>query len=698
METSRTAEVLAENVNSVRNLISKKFRFSPRLFKHRELFNNLENALKMDLVELISLLNSIHFVGGPIYAILHHPHYKENILLRAYPEPSLDGTLACRWADEHLPSGMPEEGNLLYLVIDNDSTIVLVQVSLISMGLDSFSVQLPETSHVVNQRRTKRYLSRDVAVDLIQDDFLAEGELVDFSPHGFRVQVSQDQACSLECLGLGGAIDINLHRGETVLFSGPCRPVRQAVGLKGTEIVFRVADQKPVPSEKKQLRNPRQKLVPVPTLIFEHPLIKKNLQRDAADLSTSGFCIYEELDDGLLMRDLVIPEMSIDFAGTLRLKCAAQVVYRLVEGGKGIRCGLRILDMDLDNYSRLTHILTKALDPHAHIYSVVDMDALWKFFFDTGFIYLKKFRGMLPHRDEIKETYKRLYQENPEIGRHFTYQKSGEIYGHMAMVRAYEKSWLIHHHAARAMAGKRAGFLVLKQILHYLIDLCRFPSANLDYVMCYFRPENKFPDRVYGDFTKAIGNRRVCSLDTFEYLLHPAHLSKTQMPRGYALKKCSKLDQWELTRFYSHHSGGLFLDLLYPKQKSSHESVETVYSRNGLIRKWRVYSLKCHHKLKAVLLVNQSDPGLNFSELLNSITILVIDSENLPWEVLSAAVNQLSFNYQKEKIPIFIYPDDYLNGKKIPHDTRKYLLFVLEARLIRDFALFLERKFKIGYW
>jgi hypothetical protein len=371
----------------------------------------------------------------------------------------------------------------------------------------------------------------------------------------------------------------------------------------------------------------------------------------------------------------------------------------LEEEGKGVRCGFSILDMDIGSYSRMTHILTKALDPHAHIYSEVDMDALWKFFFDTGFIYIKKYNGMFPHRKEIKETYKRLYQENPDIARQFTYQRDGEIYGHMSMVRAYEKSWMIHHHAARAMEGKRAGFMVLKQILHYLTDMCRLPSANMDYVMCYFRPENKFPDRLYGDFTKVIGNRRACSLDTFTYLLHPAHSSEGQMPRGWSLQKCSKQDQWELSRFYNHHSGGLFLDILYPKQKSPNsESVETLYRSSGLTRKWRAYSLNCHNKLKAVLIVNQSDPGLNFSELLNSITVQVLDSENLPWEVLSAAINQLTFVYKKEKIPILIYPHDYLDEKIILHDTKKYMLFVLESPLIRDFAQFLQQRFKIQYW
>ena len=107
MKTSRTAEVLPENVNSVRTLTENKVRFSPRLFKHRELFNDLGDAQKMALEDLNNLLNSIHFAGESLYALFHHPRYEENILVKAYPDPSLDETLTCRWADEQLPSSLP---------------------------------------------------------------------------------------------------------------------------------------------------------------------------------------------------------------------------------------------------------------------------------------------------------------------------------------------------------------------------------------------------------------------------------------------------------------------------------------------------------------------------------------------------------------------------------------------------------------
>lgn len=699
MKTSRSAEVFPKDVSPVGIITEKKAKLSPLFSKYGDLFNALGDARKIKRADLSNLLNSIHFVSKSLYALLHHPSQEETILARAYPEPCLGETLKCRWADELLPGSLLKTYDFLHLIIDDGRFVVLVPAALDNISGDSFSVHLPEISYAVNRRRGKRYTCRDMDVEILQNNLKMKGEMVDFNPEGFRIRVNHHASCSSNRFRPDVPVTIHMLCRRKEVFSASCQCIRQEEVLYGTDIVLAPEHKKRNCFSDKQIRNPRLRLVPSPTLIFEHPFFKKRIQLDVADVSTLGFCVYEEADKGILMEDLVIPKMSIEFASSLRLNCSAKVIYRRIEEGKGIRCGLMILDMDIGPYSRLTHILTKALDPHAYIFNEVDIDALWEFFFDTGFIYPKKYRAMFSHREEIKETNRKLYQENSDIARHFTYQRNGEIYGHISMVRAYEKCWMIHHHAARSVEGKKAGFIVLKQILHYLIDMCRLPSANMDYVMCYFRPENKFPDRVYGDFTTIIGNRRICSLDVFSYLLHSSHSSEGQMPSGWSLQKCSKQDQWESSRFYNRRSGGLFLDIIYTKHKTTNnDSVEAHYSRIGLIRKWRTYSLKCHNKLKAVMIVNQSDPGLNFSELLNSITIQVTDYRNLTWKVLSAAINQLTFIYQKEKIPILIYPHDYLNGEKNLHETKKYVLFVLEARLIRDFALFLQRKFKIQYW
>jgi hypothetical protein len=449
--------------------------------------------------------------------------------------------------------------------------------------------------------------------------------------------------------------------------------------------------------KKKPIRNIRQELVPCPTITFDHPFFQKRIQLEVHDISTSGFSVYEKAGEEVLMPGMIIPELAINYAGFLRMKCTAQVIHRYQEEGRGTRCGFAILDMDIDTYNRLTHILTNALDPHAHVSSGVDLEALWEFFFETGFLYPMKYRLIQSYKESFKETYRKLYEENPEIAGHFTYQENGRIYGHISMVRAYERAWMIHHHAGMAMEKKRAGLIVLKQIMHYLSDLCRLPSAKMDYVMSYFRPENKFPNSVFGGFTRALNNPEGCSMDLFCYLPYTSFSLVSRLPHGWSLKECSPPELWQLNHFYSHYSGGLLMEALglFQGEESGDKYLEEVYSRLGLMRKWRAYSLTHGGDLNAVLIVNQSTLGFNLSELLNSIMILVTNPEALPWNVLSMAIGQLTRTHDMDRVPILFYPLDYVKAKDVPFE-KQYHLWILDVHYGNEYLDYMQKRFRMG--
>jgi len=383
----------------------------------------------------------------------------------------------------------------------------------------------------------------------------------------------------------------------------------------------------------------------------------------------------------------------------LEIKCSAQVIYRSEEAeeGKGLRSGLAILNMDINAYSRLTYILTNAMDSHAYVSSDINMEALWEFFFESGFIYPTKYRFIQSHREDFKETYRKLYQENPEIARHFTYQKNGRIYGHISMVRAYEKAWMIHHHAATALENKRTGLMVLKQIMLYLNDMHRLPSAKMDYLMCYFRPENKFPDRVFGGFARELRDLRGCSLDEFSYLPYTSLSLGSELPDGWSLEESSELDLWELNRSYCHYSGGLLLEALGLGQESfGEESLEETFTRLGFLRQCRAYSLSRDGNLNAVLIVNRSDLGINLSELLNAIKIIITNPDDLPWDVLSTAIAKLTSFYHTERIPVLFFPFTYVEKQGVPYEKR-YQLWILNAQYSYEYMEYMQRKFRMRY-
>ena len=697
MEFTRSAETHLKETTPVKRVSEEDRRLPPRLFQHQDLINTLESARSVDREAITNTLNHIHFTNGYLLVHLCYPEYEENILVRAYPEPCLGKELTCRWADETLSALELDNYQIMHLIIDDGRSMILIPAVLKEINGERLKIQLPEISYNLSRRQAKRYVCRDVNVELVQSGFLGKGELLDFSPIGFRIRMSAESSSFLHLFNSDELVTIHFWKDKQMLFSGICRCIRHGGKPPDSEIVLVPIEERINRFKKRQIRNPRQQLVPAPVITSDHPLFKKSVQLEVYDISTSGFSVYEEAGERVLISGLIIPELKINFAGALKMKCAAQVIYFLEEEEKRIRCGLSILDMDVNTYSSLAHVLLNALESHAHVSSEVEMEDLWEFFFDTGFIYPTKYRLIQSHREDLKETYRKLYQENPEIAKHFTYQRNGHIYAHISMVRAYEKTWMLHHQAARTMDSRMTGFIVLKQMMHYLNDMHRLPSANMDYAMSYFRPENRFPNLVFGRFAKYLKNARGCSMDLFAYLPHTSFSLGVQFPEGWSLKECSAFDLWELNRFYSRYSGGLLLDAMGLGQaEPGDNSLAEVYSRLGFVRKWKTYSLTHMGKLNAVLIVDQSDLGLNLSELLNSIKILVINTEVLPWSVLSIAISKLTSAYDMDRVPVLFYPFDYVRTKDVPYE-KQYQAWVLNVEYGDEYMEFMQRKFRIGY-
>jgi hypothetical protein len=692
------AKLLQKKIGSIRQMPGKTGWLPPWLFKHQDLMHALENAQKVSKDLLINLVNHVHFTNGSILVLLRDSRFDESILVKAFPEPCLGQMLSCRWADPDSMDPGFEHYTVLYLVIDDGLCMNLVPAELKEMRREGITVQLPSSGYAVGQRRLKRFTCDGIDAELIQSGFLAKGKLIEFSPAGFRLQVKPEPSCSFRWFNQGEPFTVHLNYGGQMLFSGSCLHVRSS-DLNGSgEVVVRPAQEVFRRYRNKQIRNTRLKLVPSPTLSFVHPLLRKKVHLQVENISSSGFSVRESAEERVLFPGMMIPEMVINFAGSLDIKCSAQVIYQ-TEDQEGVRCGLAILDMDIQAYSRLTHILTNAIDSHAHISGEVDMDALWEFFFTTGFIYPKKYRLIQTYRDEFRKTYEKIYQENPEIARHFTYQRNGRIFGHISMVRAYERAWMIHHHAAQSMDSKRTGFMILKQIMNYLNDMHRLPSANMDYVLSYFRPDNAFPDRVFGGFARELNNPKGCSMDLFCYLPYTSHSVGTQLPDDWVLEESSPFHLWEFSRAYDHLSGGLLVDALGIMRGGNcagDERLRQLYEKLGLQRAWQVNSLTFKGALKAILICNHSDLGFNLSELLNGIKVLVTDPEGLPWNVLSIAISMLGSQYRTDKVPVLSFPVEYVKERGIPYE-KLYQLWILNVQYGNEYLEYMQRKFRISY-
>jgi len=666
---------------------------TPRYFHHQDLIRNPDPGKTIKQKNLINLWNRHHFTDDMVYVHLHHPQYKEDILVRAYPEPCCGGSMTCRWPKES--RRFTENADILNIILTDGLSVFLVPTRLKDVQKDHFTIYLPDKGYILGQRRARRYLCRGVYAEVVQNGFRARGLLMDFSALAFGVKVSPEAIGSFRWFNADCPSTVHFYRDEQMIFSASCHCIRQTSDQAVRDIVFAPTTSQMSRFPKKKWRDPRVQIKPLPNITFDHPATKKKIQLDIQDLSTSGFAVHVSAAEDVLMPGMIIPELTMNYAGALKIRCKAQVLYRREDKKKSIRYGFVILDMDVVNYNRLSHIVMNFIDPGAHVADEVDVDQLWEFLFESGFIYPKKYDLVQAYRQPMKETYRRLYRDNPEIFTQITYQRNGRIYGHASMVRSYKRTWMVHHLAARPLNNKRTGLQVLKQIMHYFNGLYRLPAVEMDYMMFYFRPENRFPDHFFGGFARHFNNPRACSLDLFSYLNCQTSGVRQPLPAGWLLEPCTASDIGELERFYRNASGGLLLDVLrLGKDNEDGESLSHLYARHGFTRHCESFSLKENGMLKAVLIANRSDPGLSLSDFLNGIKILVNDSAGLPWEALSSAISQLAGLYTIDKISLLVYPSSYLEAKGVLFEKR-YNLWIIDGHHAREYSEYMMKNAKL---
>ncbi|MGP8153699.1 MAG: hypothetical protein ACLQBQ_06085 [Smithella sp.] len=655
----------------------------PLLFHNQDLIRNLNSARIIKKKELINLWNNHHFTGGMVYVHLHHPRYKEDILVRAHQDPCSGGWMTCRWPVES--RRIKENANILNIMLMDGLSVFLIPVRLKDAQNDHFTIYLPDKGYILGQRRARRYPCQGVEVEVVQSGFLAQGWLVDFSSLAFGIAVKPETNSSFSWFNDDCPSIIHLYRDGQMIFSASCDCIREKFDHTARYIVFAPATSQTIRFLKKKLRNPRVQVTPLPNITFDHPATKEKIQMDIHDLSTSGFAVYLSANEDVLISGMIIPNLTINYAGALKIKCEAQILGRRKDKKKNIYYGFVILDMAIVDYNRLSHIIMNTIDPNTHIADEVDVDKLWEFLFASGFIYPKKYDLVQSYRQPMRETYRKLYRDNPEIITQVTYQRNGRIYGHVSMIRSYERTWMVHHLAAMPLNNKRVGLQILKQVIRYFDGLYRLPAVGMDYMMFYFRPENSFPDHFFGGFARHLNNPRACSLDLFSYLNYPTSGVRQPLPEAWSLEPFIPSDIGELDLFYRNVSGGLLLDVLRLDEESEEgESLSHLYARHGFVRNWVSFSLKHKGILKAVLIANRSDPGFSLSDFLNGIKILVND-EALPWAALSPAISQLVGLFTLDKVPILVYPSSYLEAKGVPFE-KQYNLWIMDVNYGREYG------------
>ena len=647
--------------------------------------------------QLINRLNFIHFKGDRIQIHLVDRHTQRRLSLAALPFPVCGSEMVCRWdhpgQDEAVLRGL----DLDFIRVPHGQSWIHSVPLTSAITTEGARLKLPDFSYEINQRTVERQPCRDITVQVFQKACVFAGRLVDFNAFSFKAELDSASPQSCERIDPQLPVKVVFLKAAETFFRAECLIIRCTHGEAERSYVMQPLAQQIHRYPKAEIRSQRIALTPSPNLVFQHPLTGRRVDLKVINLSGSGFAVEECEPAAVLMPGLTLPRVELRFANSLTLTCRTQVLYRntVACGGSArlVRCGLSLMEMPAQDHLNLLAMLHQSVDRNAFICNALDPEALWDFFFETGFIYPDKYTLLHKQKEKIKETCRKIYHPSQAISRHFVYQDNGVILGHVAMIRFWQRTWLIHHHAARRAAINKAGLLVLDQLSRFIQETRCVGNLHMDHLACYYRPQNRFPQRFFGGFAQSFNDPANCSIDLFAYLrISHQPFSEEALSDRWQLLPAVDKDVVDLTDFYNDHSGGLTLKAMDLEPAGwGADNLSQDYRRVGL--KWERHWFALRHggRLKAFIIANVSDIGLNFSDLTSCLQVIVTDAEGLDPDIFIQAVRRVSRVAGLQEIAVLVYPAAYPQDLNIPFEKSYNLWIVDTAGTTQAFLKYLSR-------
>lgn len=650
-----------------------------------------KNSTRVTQTRLINYLNRINFRDGNITLHFRHKKYGHKTTHLAKPQVCNDNFLRCLWSEHSDAEQKLKHFTFTHFTFTDGLKHFHADAKILELTKNGVYLELPDNGYERKAREIKRHRCDGVTAHISQDGKIEQGVLESFSAQSLGIRLIKGSAHSEHAFDQNLPVTIILRNEDHYIFSGGCELIRQNRGRKGNYLVLKPFKENIRIFKPKEVRSDRLQLTPSPNIIFTHPVTRKIISLGLINISGSGFAVAEDEDNALLMPGLILPNLDIEFVHGFRVQCNAQVIYRAHKENH-VQCGIAILDMEVQDHLKLSSFLHQAKNSHSYISSTnIDLDALWDFFFESGFVYPEKYVHIKDQKEKFADLYKKLYNENPEISRHVIYQDKGKIYGHVSMFRFYRNTWLMHHHAAVKSTKHKAGLVVMEHILQYINECHTLASSKMKYIACYFRPNNRFANRVFGEAARALDDPKKCSLDSFAYYHYAPEEEQEKLTGDWTLVPAQPDDLRVLRQWHKVHSGGLMLEGLDLTPDAADRDLVTnlEYASAEFKRMREIYSLKSDDELMAVFVVNRSDLGLNMSDLTNCIQVFVLEEKPVHKNIVDAILNRFAEFYEQDGIPVLLYPLQYAKTHAISFD-KIYELTVLDLDFISPYLQFMQ--------
>jgi hypothetical protein len=290
----------------------------------------------------------------------------------------------------------------------------------------------------------------------------------------------------------------------------------------------------------------------------------------------------------------------------------------------------------------------------------------------TGFLYPDKAARLFPHFEQVRENWRRMLRAGESLLYVLTAGDKKRGRASLAVWRTTHNGWMSQHlvsennpYASRAVMLAAAAATIRK--------------GNDLSAQNWFRPENRFPARVFGSMVQTIGES-LSSVQRHAYFALPKRLSLLTDKRIRVVRYDTS-HQEALLEIAAAARGQIYVTAEELEQDVEFHAVDELYRRVGLRRTrhvWLAYRAKKEEPIGAAI-AYRGPLGLNFSYLENRCDLLL--HPTLPEaEVSEAAAALLTasaeayYDFELEEIPV------------IAEEMATHVLYKLGAEFLRHYC------------
>lgn len=422
------------------------------------------------------------------------------------------------------------------------------------------------------------------------------------------------------------------------------------------------------------------------------------------ELSSTGFSFAFDPSHDLFPPGTRLSEIHLSLDGR-SVPCSGSVrnIGPVAGSPHLVRCGVVFDELAPADRMRLADAVMRYRYPGLVDGRELTFEELWGFFKETRFLYAQKLETLAAIQPEVERTFAALLGHSDRVFKSLIYREDRTPIGHLSCVRSYRKTWVIQHLAGFTRTrGKQAPQILNAGVAEYI------EHNAIEYVKIYFRPENKWPSRVFGGFARKLSDPHRSDLRTFEHLVVPtnAEIPAGETAAGIRIVEAKGSDLAAVEHHYVAQGESLLIrsdDLTRSSLDLS--DLDADFRMLGLSRR-RVTLLAMRGDVPlGFALCELTSPGVNLSELFSSMRIAVFppsgldEAEKVRLEAATRAeLLRASLElYRKNGRPfaVALLPENDPGAAAIPSSSHKrYTCWTVHRPLYRLFCEHLERLYE----